>query len=75
LGQGERFSWALILCPAWRKTSRGTSKVKVMRLVGLVTEASDGTEVAEASRRGTAAIGVVIIDENEGKGEDEGENE
>jgi hypothetical protein len=46
-----------------------------MRLVGLVTEASDGTEVAEASRRGTAAISVVIIDEHEGKGEDEGENE
>lgn len=46
-----------------------------MRLVGLVTEASDGTEVAEASRRGTAAIGVVIIDEHEGNGEDEGENE
>lgn len=46
-----------------------------MRLVGLVTEASDGTEEAEANRRGTAAIGVVIIDEHEGKGEDEGENE
>ena len=60
-GVGENFSWNV--------------EVKIMRLVGLVTEASDGTEVAEANRRETVTIGVVIIDEHEGKGEDEGENE